>query len=180
MPGRRRGARAGVDAITGEGARLAFAAVEKAAVGCHMLEGDGLSVPGTGTLWMRVSSPLSRFIASTACSCLRRSIHRPPFREDFPPSLSPLRKRDAAGPRRRARVSTSSAASAALSPSPISFPLELAGGAGGRALGAVLQPLGSLWERRHIDPGRPRPGEDAGDVEVGDGEIAAEQMGTGQ
>jgi hypothetical protein len=30
-----------------------------------MLEGDGLSVPGTGTLSITVSSPLSRFIAST-------------------------------------------------------------------------------------------------------------------
>jgi hypothetical protein len=35
-----------------------------------MLEGDALSVPGTGTLSIRVRSPLSRFIASTKMSLL--------------------------------------------------------------------------------------------------------------
>src|SRR5438105_1321126 len=58
-----------------------------------------------------------------------------------------------------------------------SFALELAGGAGGRALGAILQPFGDFREWRHVDPGRAGPGEDAGDVEIGDGEIGAEQVG---
>jgi len=59
-----------------------------------------------------------------------------------------------------------------------SFPLELAGGAGGGAFGAVLEPLGDLREWRQVDPGRTRPSEDAGDVEVGDGEMVAEKVGS--
>ena len=56
-----------------------------------------------------------------------------------------------------------------------SFPLELAGGAGGRTLGAILEPLGEFREGGEVDLRWARPGKDAGDVEVGDGELPAEQ-----
>jgi hypothetical protein len=57
-----------------------------------------------------------------------------------------------------------------------SFPLQLPGGAGRRALGAVLEPFGDFGDGRHVDLRRPRPGEYAGDIEVGDGEAFPEQV----
>src|ERR1700730_16463339 len=58
-----------------------------------------------------------------------------------------------------------------------SFALELAGGAGGGTRGAILEPLGELRKSGKVDAGRARPGEDAGNVEIGDGEMVAEQIG---
>src|SRR5712671_6469061 len=57
-----------------------------------------------------------------------------------------------------------------------SFPLHLPGGAGRRALGAVLEPFGEFGDGRHVDLRRPRPGEYAGDIEVGDCEAVPEQV----
>src|SRR5262249_38141059 len=50
--------------------------------------------------------------------------------------------------------------------------LQLPRGAGGRALGAGLEPF-----RDHVDLRGPRPGKDARDIEVCDGEAVAEQVG---
>src|SRR5438128_5867915 len=56
------------------------------------------------------------------------------------------------------------------------FALQLPRAAGGRSLRAVFQPLGEFWHGRHVDLRRPRPGEDAGDIKVGDREIVTEQV----
>src|SRR6516164_2509718 len=57
-----------------------------------------------------------------------------------------------------------------------SFPLQLSSVACCRPLGAVLEPLADLREGRHVNLRRTRPGEDAGDIEVGDGEAVSEQV----
>ena len=59
----------------------------------------------------------------------------------------------------------------------LSLPLELAGGAGRRPLGANPEPLGDLRHGRKVDLRRPRPGENAGDVEIGNRELVAKQVG---
>ena len=57
-----------------------------------------------------------------------------------------------------------------------SFPLQLPGRARCRPFGGILEPLGDLRERGHVDLRRARPGEDAGDIEVGNGEAIPEQV----
>src|SRR4051794_21020849 len=55
--------------------------------------------------------------------------------------------------------------------------LQIAGGARRRALGAALHPLRRLRHVRDIDPRRSRPGQNARDVQIRDGEMLAEQVG---
>src|SRR5215831_19504620 len=66
--------------------------------------------------------------------------------------------------------------SRAFAIAPLSLPLQLPCRARGRAVGAVFEPLGDLRERGHVDLRRSRPGEDAGDIEVRDGEAVPEQV----
>src|SRR5437868_5541902 len=90
----------------------------------------------------------------------------PPFRS-VPPLAPAIPKVACAGSisERRYRRSSSS------------LPLHLPGGACGRPLGAVLEPLGDFRKWTHVDLRGPRPRKDAGDVEVGDRETIAEQVG---
>src|SRR5271169_5990647 len=58
----------------------------------------------------------------------------------------------------------------------LSSPLQLAGRARCRPFGAILEPLCDLRERGHVDLRRARPGENAGNIEVGNGETIPEQV----
>src|SRR5437867_2484238 len=55
--------------------------------------------------------------------------------------------------------------------------LQVARGARRRPFGAALEPVGHFRDVRQVDARRPRPREDAGDVEVRDREMLAEQVG---
>src|SRR5437660_334756 len=55
--------------------------------------------------------------------------------------------------------------------------LQLAGGARRSPLSAAFEPIGHLWHVTEVDPRRPRPGQDARDIEVSDREMLAEEIG---
>src|SRR5207248_1685385 len=55
--------------------------------------------------------------------------------------------------------------------------LQLAGGARRWPLSAAFEPIGHLWHVTEVDPRRPRPGQDARDIEVSDREMLAEEIG---
>src|SRR5205823_14970048 len=55
--------------------------------------------------------------------------------------------------------------------------LQLAGGARRWPLSAAFEPIGHLWHVTEVDPRRPRPGQDARDIEVSDREMLAEELG---
>src|SRR3954468_14475517 len=113
-----------------------------------MLVGDGASAPGISIFSISSTSPLARSNAST------EMLGSPQFET----------------------YTTVSGFSCAIAATAFSA-LQIAGGARGGAFGAALHPVRRLRHVRDIDPRRPRPGQDARDVQIGDGEMLAEQIG---